>query len=147
MPSSRTSLSAAAVLLGAAAIASATVPAATADEPPVLRLAATDRTDRYAGADRYETAAAISRATWSRDDTAVVFLATGANYPDALAMGASTDGLGPVLFVERDRIPEATRSELIRLTPCRVVAVGDTGVVQDSVLVEAGAWASPSKCQ
>lgn len=119
------------------------------DGPPArdLKGNVSDRTSRFAGVDRYDTAATISRNVWDRDTAVVVYLATGANYPDALAMGASTGLLGPLLFVKQDTIPEVTRAELVRLTPCEVVAVGGVGVVSDAVLTQAGGWASPASAK
>lgn len=67
--------------------------------------------------------------------TEVVYIATGANYPDALAAGpAAGVGLGPVLLVEQNAIPAATLAELNRLVPQRVIIVGGTAVISDAVL-------------
>lgn len=91
------------------------------------------RDTRLAGADRYETAAAISRYGFPAGAT-VAYLATGANFPDALAGGvlAARTG-GPILLVRRDEIPAATAAELTRLHPERVVILGGPGVVSDAV--------------
>jgi hypothetical protein len=64
----------------------------------------------------------------------VVFVATGANFPDALAGGAlaAVSG-GPLLFVTRDSIPAATVTELQRLEPERIVILGGTSVVSAAV--------------
>lgn len=64
---------------------------------------------RLSGANRYATAVAISTSVWEPADVTVVYLATGDGYADALAMGASTFGLGPLLahhkglFAGRDK--------------------------------------------
>ena len=55
--------------------------------------------DRLAGADRYATAAAISKATFA-PGVGLVYVATGANFPDALAGAAAAGKTGsPVLLV------------------------------------------------
>ncbi len=92
------------------------------------------RTDRrLAGADRYATAAAISAASFG-PGVAVAYVATGANFPDALAGSAAAGSAGaPVLLVTRDTIPTATATELGRLKPARIVVLGGAGVVTDAV--------------
>jgi putative cell wall-binding protein len=92
---------------------------------------------RIWGDDRYETAAALSQAVWTPDDAAIVFLATGQNFPDALAGGASTLGAGPILLVLRDSLPPATAAEIQRLQPCFVIALGGPNAISDAVLNQA----------
>jgi putative cell wall-binding protein len=89
--------------------------------------------ERYAGPDRYATAAAISAATFVVGP-AVAYVATGANFPDALA-GAAAGGFlgGPVLLVTQFTIPQATLTELARLQPFKIVVLGSSGVVGDAV--------------
>lgn len=97
---------------------------------------------RIAGADRYATAAAVSRQLgWSSENASVVFLASGTALPDALALGPSAQGTGPVLLTERDRLPEATRAELQRLRPCALVVVGGTPSVSQAVVDDAAQYA------
>lgn len=89
---------------------------------------------RLFGANRYGTAAAISAATFS-PGVPVAFIATGANYPDALAGGAAAAYLdSPLLLVTKDTIPDATKAELARLAPGRIVVLGGSGTVGDSVV-------------
>ncbi|SDS43299.1 peroxidase family protein [Microterricola viridarii] len=93
---------------------------------------------RLAGADRYETAAAVSAATF-RGKAGVAYIATGANFPDALAASAAagaegtTEGRGPVLLVADGAIPAATAAELTRLKPTKIVVLGGTSVISPSV--------------
>ena len=88
---------------------------------------------RLAGANRYATAAAISRDTFDIG-VPVAYVATGMNFPDALAgVAAAGSGGGPVLLVEPDSIPGETASELGRLRPARIVVLGGTGVIAESV--------------
>ena len=62
---------------------------------------------RFAGNDRYDTAAKIATGTYAASDTVVI--ASGETYPDALA-GAYAAGLAsvPVLLVTRDDVPTST---------------------------------------
>lgn len=89
---------------------------------------------RVFGQDRYETAAAVG-AIWR--DPGVVFVATGAKFPDALAAGAAASASGspvPVLLVRPDEVPDSTRLLLERMMPNNIVLVGGTSAI--SVAVE-----------
>jgi subtilisin family serine protease len=103
---------------------------------------------RLAGADRYSTAAAISAAaTWSRTPT--VFIANGLNFPDALAGGAVTPAfVGPVLLTLPTGLPQATRTELARLQPTKIVILGGTGSVSTTVGTQLKAYVpSPARVE
>jgi hypothetical protein len=66
--------------------------------------------------------------------TDVVFIATGENYPDALGAGpAAAMGIGPILLVQRDSIPQPTMDELNRLHPAQIYIVGGPAVVSEPV--------------
>jgi putative cell wall-binding protein len=89
---------------------------------------------RLSGDNRYATAAAISRDAFD-PGVPVVYVATGMNFPDALAgVAAAGSGGGPVLLVQPGEIPGATRNELDRLRPSRIVVLGGTSVISDGVL-------------
>jgi len=95
---------------------------------------------RLAGRDRYATAAAVGAATFV-PGVPVVYVATGLNFPDALA-GAAVAGFqdGPVLLVSTNAIPTVTAIELARLKPQRIVILGGSGVVSDAVASTLGAY-------
>lgn len=142
-----------AILLGSAGVAAAGSSAKAADARlPIAhaqQLAAEDvgtATVRLSGADRYETAAEVSRSAWTPEDASVVYLASGENFPDALSAGASTQGLGPLLLTRPDVLPPATRAELERLAPCLVVVVGGDPAVSDAVALEADSYTDPAAC-
>lgn len=98
--------------------------------------------DRLAGADRYATAAAVSAASFSAG-VPVAYVATGANFPDALAAGAAAARRGgPVLLVTSGNIPPATASELARLRPAEIKVVGGASIVSDGVLGSLRAYAT-----
>lgn len=87
---------------------------------------------RLAGDDRFATAAAVSRSAFSTASTVVV--ATGRDFPDALSGGPAAAALGgPLLLVDRDAVPAATRDELTRLRPDRIVIVGGAQAVSEAV--------------
>jgi len=98
------------------------------------RYATSGRVDRIGGADRYATAADLSAATFS-PGVPVAYVATGSDFPDALA-ASTAGGLrgGPVLLTRRDSLPATTAAELGRLKPATIVVVGGPSVVSDAVL-------------
>jgi putative cell wall-binding protein/spore germination protein YaaH len=98
--------------------------------------------NRIAGSDRYATAAAVSAAFFS-PNVPVAFIATGADFPDALAAGPAAAKLGgPLLLVKRDEIPAATAAELTRLKPQTIVVMGGTGAVSASVATKLAPYTS-----
>ena len=91
---------------------------------------------RMWGANRYATAAAVSAATFS-PGVSTVYVATGANFPDALAGGpAGVINDGPILLVRQNAVPSETAAELARLNPGGVVVLGGSAVVSSSVVTE-----------
>jgi len=95
---------------------------------------------RLAGADRHATAAAVSRAHFG-PNVPVVYVATGRNFPDAVAAGAAAGVQGgPILLTEPSLLPTATRSELARLRPLRIVVLGGPAVVNASVITALDAY-------
>ena len=99
------------------------------------------RVDRLAGADRYATAAAVSRSVFS-PGVPVVYVAGGLSFPDGLAAGPAAHRRGgPVLFAHRDSLPASTKSEIQRLAPQRIVVVGGAAVISDAVRQQLAALA------
>jgi putative cell wall-binding protein len=91
---------------------------------------------RIFGMDRYETAAAVG-AFWEQTDT--VFVATGGKFPDALAAGSTAASLGsPVLLVNGNVVPEATRYQIRRLSPSTIYVAGGPLAIDDGVVAELG---------
>jgi putative cell wall-binding protein len=98
-----------------------------------LEAYATGGVARLAGRDRFDTAARISRRFW-RGTADTVYLATGMNFPDALAgVPAAARDQAPLLLTQRDCMPEVTREEVRRLDPSQVVVLGgESAVGRDS---------------
>jgi putative cell wall-binding protein len=99
---------------------------------------------RLAGADRYATAAAVSRASFAAG-VPVAYVATGAAFADAESGGAAAGRQrGPVLLVSPTSIPSATATELGRLRPQRIVVLGGSGAVSSSVAAALDRYTSGS---
>ena len=121
----------------------ASAPAGTAGAVEIGRASV-----RLSGADRYATAADVSRELWGApENVATVYLASGEGFADALAIGPSTYADGPLLLTRRDELPAATAEEMQRLAPCSVVVVGGTAAVSDAVAAQADALADPAACE
>ncbi|MCD2441119.1 cell wall-binding repeat-containing protein [Agromyces sp. SYSU K20354] len=97
-------------------------------------------TGYIAGTDRYATSAAISREGFPAD-APCVYIASGANFPDALSAGpaAATCG-GPLLLVAPNAIPAVVAAELDRLNPAEIVIAGGTGAVSSAVQTKLKAY-------
>ncbi|MGA9279506.1 cell wall-binding repeat-containing protein, partial [Ilumatobacter sp.] len=93
---------------------------------------------RVAGPDRYATSAAA--AMLHPPDVPVVYIASGADFPDALtgASAAARDG-GPILLTRPDSVPPALTSALAHLQPQRIVVLGGPGAVSAGVFDAIGA--------
>lgn len=103
--------------------------------------------DRLEGPDRYATAVAISQAAF-QSGAPVVYVATGTNYPDALAAGpaASAEG-GPVLLTRPDALPAVVKTEIQRLNPSSIVVLGSTAAVSAAVATELATIAPVTRLQ
>lgn len=91
--------------------------------------------ERISGADRYATAAAVSRAAYPTAGSAnTVVLASGEGFADSLSAGSIAAKLGgPLLLTAAASLPSATGTELTRLAPAHVVILGGTSVVSAAV--------------
>lgn len=89
---------------------------------------------RDGGADRYATAVLVSRHAFPNTSGGTVLIATGTDFPDALAAAPVTAGQGPVLLVPQDSVPPVVLDELIRLAPSKVIVAGSASVVSDGVV-------------
>jgi putative cell wall-binding protein len=92
---------------------------------------------RLGGATRYETAFAVANDAFRGDDDVperpeAVFLASGANYPDALAAGPAAAWLGgPVILIDpsQRQLSAQVRELIVRLDPDYVYIVGGSGAL------------------
>jgi putative cell wall-binding protein len=92
--------------------------------------------ERLSGPDRYATAARIALRFYQ--EAAVVYLASGETFPDALAAGGIPDVEdGPVLLTQRDTLPEATREALANLNVAHLRVLGGPAAISDAVVAQA----------
>ncbi len=90
--------------------------------------------ERIAGDNRFATAAALSADAFPAGAD-VAYVASGVAFPDALAAGAAAASEGaPVLLAGSSSLPAPTATELRRLAPERIVLIGGSAAVADSVL-------------
>ena len=100
---------------------------------------------RLAGADRYATAAAVATAIFNTvlADTPLprVYVASGANFPDALAAGPTASHFGGALLLvpPSGTLPTSVKNALNTLKPVRIVVVGGTASVSDAIKAQLAA--------
>ncbi|MFA5565888.1 MAG: cell wall-binding repeat-containing protein [Acidimicrobiia bacterium] len=103
---------------------------------------------RISGATRWETAAAIARetanliATQSGGSALTVYLATGSNFPDALAASATAGASnGVVLLTEPNALPSATKAALTQLNVTNLIVVGGEMAIDNTTMAAASSAA------
>ncbi len=97
-----------------------------------LSLDASHWSNRLSGATRYETAVAISKAGWSSASTVIV--ATGSDFPDALAGGPlAYRENAPILLTKGDSLHPAAAAEIRRLKPDHAILLGSTGALSENI--------------
>jgi len=98
--------------------------------------------ERLAGPTRYDTAVEIARAKWAPSGSPLdapneVWVATGENFPDALAAGAAAGvAVAPLLLVKQNEIPTTVENQLEDFATAgasRVYIVGGADVVSRGV--------------
>ena len=103
-----------------------------------VRTATNAEVTRVAGADRYDTSASLAALGWP-GTSPVVFIASGTNFPDGLAAGPLAAVRGaPLLLVAPCSLPDPVRTAVSRLDPERVVVLGGTSSVCETVNGELG---------
>jgi penicillin amidase len=109
-------------------------PAAVSREAEADLEAAGLKVRRLAGADRFETAALVAAEVAGEQTVERVFVANGRSFPDALAAGPVAASLGiPIVLVERDAVPDATRAALEALAPSDPLVLGGEAVISRRV--------------
>ncbi len=121
------------VVLGGTVAISAGVESALGDYGTVVRVA---------GSNRYSTGALVSNYAFP-SGASTAYVATGENFPDALAGGPAAVGAnGPVLLVGQDSIQSSVRTELARLNLSTIKVLGGPVAVSASVEADLKAYAS-----
>jgi putative cell wall-binding protein len=98
---------------------------------------------RFTGADRYAAAANISAGQFA-PGVEKVFVATGDNFPDALAAGPVAAAFNaPLLLTPRfGGLPASVAAELARLDPEQIVVIGGTLSMPPALVSQMAAYAS-----
>lgn len=120
------------IRLGGAVSAVAAVALVAILATGVSAVAAESAIERHAGTTRITTAVAVSEATFTSADTAL--LARADTYPDALTGTVlAHQRQAPLLLTGRDRVHGAVKAELERLGVEQVVLLGGTAAVGTAV--------------
>jgi putative cell wall-binding protein len=99
---------------------------------------------RYGGSTRYETAALLNNAYFPPGSSSTTFLATGLNFPDALAGAAIAGRLAAPLYVTRpDCTPPAVHDSISALGASARVVMGGTSVVSAAAAANTECVAPP----
>ncbi|GAA1151586.1 ExeM/NucH family extracellular endonuclease [Ornithinicoccus hortensis] len=98
---------------------------------------------RVSGPDRYATAAEVAAQLFDAADVDTVYVASGQDYADALAGAplAGRDGY-PILLVRETEAPDSTQEALEGLSPERIVVLGGTNRISDTVLEQLAPYAN-----
>jgi putative cell wall-binding protein len=87
---------------------------------------------RLGGSDRYATSVLISQNGWTQANT--VIIATGLNYPDALAASSlSKSKDAPILLTGTNAMDQTVVNEIERLNATQAILVGGTDVIGTGV--------------
>lgn len=120
-----------AALVFAVAVSLAVLPIARAEAKTYTPVMPTPT--RISGADRYQTAVAVAKELYP-STASIVLIATGLDFPDALAAAPIAAKLGgPLLLTAPGSLPPAVGAELTSLDPSTVVLVGGSGAVSPAV--------------
>ncbi|MEQ1734871.1 MAG: cell wall-binding repeat-containing protein [Rhodoglobus sp.] len=106
-----------------------------------------DAVSRVGGADRYEASRNIVAGAFTAP-VSVAYVATGANFPDALSASAAGGALGrPVILVQGtdSRLDQATRGLLEGLAVSRIIVAGGPNSVSDGILADLNTIAPTSR--
>lgn len=107
-------------------------------------------TERIAGANRYETAALVAERTVTELEagpgfSGQVMVATGQNFPDALAGAPLAASSGtPILLVQRDVVPQDTIDALNQIGADGAIVLGGTSAVSAAVASDIAGRVGPS---
>ncbi|MGY3715206.1 cell wall-binding repeat-containing protein [Sutcliffiella cohnii] len=101
-------------------------------------------TIRLRGNTRYDTAVEV--ASYVDTSAIEVIIANGKNFPDALSVSkyAAQKGI-PILFVDENQIPSATKQFLEKRTTSSFYIIGGTGVISSSVERELSSYGSTKR--
>jgi putative cell wall-binding protein len=99
---------------------------------------------RVYGADRYGTAAALSKFHFPTPPAGhIAYVTTGSNFPDAIGAGPVAARRGaPIILVRSTSVPEVSAAELNRLNIRRIILLGGAKAVSMGVHSQLERYAS-----
>ena len=93
--------------------------------------------DRLGGTDRYETAKLIAEELAKNGSFDTAFIATGRDFPDALAAASYAARQGvPILLTNTASVPTGTRDAISELGIKKTIVVGGPSVISNDVLTK-----------
>ncbi len=121
------------LLLLISALGLPAAPAAGQSSPGAPNLVSDGAALRLSGASRFETSARVAAALWP-EGAKTVLIATGSDYPDALAGGAlAAARSAPLLLTPRDKLEDSVRQQLLAWSPEEILILGGEAAVSKSV--------------
>lgn len=93
---------------------------------------------RMSGDDRYDTAIAVSAASFAPSSVTTAVIATGRNFPDALSASGLAGAYGAPVLLVGDSVTASLTAELDRLGATGVAIVGGTSAVSEAVAAQLG---------
>ncbi|MCC0674025.1 cell wall-binding glycosyl-hydrolase Cwp19 [Clostridioides sp. ES-S-0145-01] len=91
------------------------------------------KVEKLRGAERYDTAVAISKKGWATNSDTVV-LVNGYSIVDGItSTPLATANDAPILLVNKGDIPTSTKNEIKRLNPSKVILIGGNNSIGDKV--------------
>lgn len=89
---------------------------------------------RLAGADRYKTMAAILQKGFAKGSTQTVIVATGENFPDALAAsGLAGQYKAPIVLTAKSKLTAEAKAEISRIGAKKAIIIGSSSAVSTNV--------------
>lgn len=113
-----------------------------------LQKASTDaKVTRISGADRYQTSVNTVEKSFPHG-ASTLYVATGAEYPDALSAGAAAGHKGdPLLLIDgtSDTLSTATAAAIRQIDPTRIVVIGGTAAISAHLAEALGAFGTVTR--
>lgn len=102
---------------------------------PIGKISPAADKSRFAGSDRYETSVSVSQNTFFDPAlVSTVYIASGENFPDGLSGAPAATAAGaPMLLTKKNELPAVVKAEIQRLAPDRIILLGASPAVSNSV--------------
>ncbi|MEG2789704.1 MAG: family 10 glycosylhydrolase [Romboutsia sp.] len=107
--------------------------------PPSENNPDTIQTKNLIGDSRFDTAVSISKEGFNSDSQTVVLVSAYSVVDGVTATPLATSKNAPILLVDKNKVHESTKKEILRLNPKNIIVVGGSSVVSENILNEAKA--------